>query len=95
MRRLFGDGEAAGLVAEVRVAFLQIKRERIMERAADLIGLEVFFELITLGMAHDVKVINALGISSLVRELQRCAREEFVVTVGDAAAFAGPGIKVL
>ena len=42
-RGFFGHGKIAGLVAEARVTFLQMQWQWIVQRAADAVGIEIFF----------------------------------------------------
>src|ERR1017187_4611017 len=53
-RGFFGDGKSAGLVAEIRIALLQMQRQRVMQRATDAVGFEVLLQIITARMTHDI-----------------------------------------
>src|ERR1041384_7004891 len=53
-RGFFGDGKISGFVAERGVALLQMERQRIMQRAADAVGFEMFLQLIATRMTHGV-----------------------------------------
>ncbi len=41
-------------------------------------------------MAHDMEMVGALGAIGFERQLERCVRQELVIAMGDAAAFARP-----
>jgi len=49
VRGLFGDWKVANLVAEICIAFLQVQRHWVMQRATDAIGFEMFFEVVRRG----------------------------------------------
>ena len=74
-RRLLGDREIAGPMPEEGVGLLQMERQRVVERAANVIGFQVLFEFVPAGMAHHVKVPGAFGIVCFPGQLQRRAGE--------------------
>ena len=94
-RRLFGDGKIAWFMAEEGIALLQVQRERIVQRATDLIGFQMLLEFIAAGVAHGVNVINAFGVVRLARELQGGVGEQFMIPVGHAPALARPVVQML
>src|SRR5207302_1468792 len=53
-------GQAAGLVAQMREAVLQVERQRIIDRAPDALALEVRLQLVATLDAHGVLVIDVL-----------------------------------
>ena len=66
-----------------------------MQRAADAVRFEMFFEFVASRMAHDVKMPCALGIPGFVRQLQWCPGEQFGVTLRHALAFRRPFCQML
>ena len=91
----FSNGEIASAIAKGSVALLEVQREGVMEGTADLVGLEMLFQIVAARMADDVKVINAFGVAGFLWQLKRSVSKQFVIAMSDASAFAGPVIKVL
>ena len=67
-----------------------MQRQRIMQRAADVVGFEMLFQLVALRMADDVKMIRAFGVGRFERQLQRRVVQQFMIAMRDAAAFVRP-----
>ena len=76
---LFRNRKIPRLVAERRVTLLQVQRQRIVQRATNLVRFKMFFQVITPWMAHYVQVINAFRKIRLARQLQRRVRQQFVI----------------
>src|SRR5207302_11135421 len=89
-RGLFCYREITRFVAEMLISLLQMQRKRVMQRAADLVGLEMLFEFITARVANDVQMPRALGQIRLARQLQWGVRVQFSISLVDLPAGARP-----
>ena len=59
--RPFRDRIVAGLSPEFRETFLKVQGQRVMQRGPNAFGLEMLAQLVALGMAHDVEMVDAFG----------------------------------
>src|SRR2546423_6990351 len=90
----FGDGKVTLLISQMSIGLLQVEGERVMQSTADLVGLEMLFELIAARMAHYIQVPRTLRKGRFAGQLERSVRQQLVVTMGDTPTAAGPGIEV-
>ncbi len=68
-RGFLGDGEITWLIPQVRVGFLEVEGQGIMQGAADLVRLEMLLQRVALRVTDDVQMPGTLGVAGLTREL--------------------------
>src|ERR1051326_8412618 len=91
----FGDREVARVVSKMGVSLLQMQRQWVMQRAADVILLEPFLEFVAPWVAHHIEVPGAFSIVGLEGQPERYAFEQLVVTMSYAATLLSPLVQVL
>ena len=65
-------GQVSGVVSEMKVAALQVNRDRIMNPGANSRGLEIPPQIIALLSKHRKDVVNRLAIRRFFKETQPC-----------------------
>jgi len=91
-RGLLRDGKIADFVAQVRVAFLEVQRQRVMKRATDSIGFEMLLSSSRRGMAHDVKVPRAFRVRGFAGQLQRRIGQQIGGRCGRWSGVSAPSV---
>ena len=107
----FGDGEVAGLVAEVGEGLLLVEGEGVVDLGADAVGGEVGAEVVAargaddvlvedmggagVGPGEDHAVGDGGGVGGGGHGGDACGEEELVVAGGELAAALVPGGEVL